>query len=121
MPFSLSGEGYAGAGPAGAEWQTRRVNLPTPSLARLGAAAVLAVLAGLGALAGCGEPGLEAQDLPAEPTPTIAAYGQDVEAPPGQTALTLVPADASVVTVTDFDESRATLADGRLTEAGTLG
>ena len=85
------------------------MNLPTPSLARLGAAAVLAVLAGLGALAGCGEPGLEAQDLPAEPTPTIAAYAPDVEAPPGQTALTLVPADASVVTVTDFDESRATL------------
>ena len=28
--------------------------------------------------------------------------------PAGQAALTLIPADATVVTITDFDESRAT-------------
>ena len=66
-------------------------------------------LTGLAGLAGCGEPELTAQELPAEPTPTIAPYAPDAEVPAGQTALTLVPADASVVTVTDFDESRATL------------
>jgi hypothetical protein len=99
-------EGYAGGRRAYAEWQTRGVNLPTPPLARRVAAAVLAGLAGL---AGCGEPELRAQELPPEPTPTIATYAPDAPVPAGQTALTLIPADASVVTVTDFDESRAAL------------
>jgi len=82
------------------------VKSPTPPLAGLVAAGVLTGLTGL---AGCAKPGLTAQDLPPETTPTIAAYAPDAEVPAGQTALTLIPADASVVTVTDFDESRATL------------
>ncbi|MEO5661670.1 MAG: hypothetical protein ABIR39_00165 [Nocardioides sp.] len=76
------------------------MNFPRPLLVCLATAAVLA---------GCGDPELTAQELPAEPAATIAPYdpGDDVAA--GQSALTLVPADATVVTITDFDESRAAL------------
>lgn len=79
------------------------MKFPTPPLA------CLVVGAALAALAGCGDPELRAQDLRAEPTPTLAAYAPAGEVPVGRSALTLVPADASVVTVTDFDESRASL------------
>ncbi len=63
----------------------------------------------LAVLAGCGDPELKAQQLPPEPTVTLAPYDVDDEVAAGQSALTLVPADATVVTITDFDESRATL------------
>lgn len=79
------------------------MKFPSPALAFLAAAAALVTLAG------CGDPGLTAQDLPPEATPTIAAYDAKSEVQAAQAALTLVPADASVVTVTDFDESRASL------------
>ena len=75
----------------------------SPALAFPAAAATLL------ALAGCGEPAFTAQELAPEPTASIAAYDPASDVPPGQAALTLVPADASVVTVTDFDESRAAL------------
>ena len=90
------------------------MNFPSSPLACLTAAA--AVLA----LAGCGDRELTAQDLPTEPTPTIAAYAPGDEVPPGQAALTLVPADASVVTVTDFDESRASLGVPDLTSGDLM-
>lgn len=80
-----------------------------PSSSPVGPLACLVVAATLAGLAGCAEPELRAQELPVEPTPTIAPYDTAARAPAGQTALTLVPVDASVVTVTDFDESRASL------------
>ncbi|WP_165807095.1 hypothetical protein [Nocardioides currus] len=74
-----------------------------------GRAAGLVALAALVLLAGCGDPGLTQQEVPARPTPTIAAYDPDADVAAGKAALTLVPADATEVTVTDFDESRASL------------
>ena len=68
-----------------------------------------AVFTGLAVLAACGDPELTAQVLPPEPTVTIAPYDADDDVVAGQAALTLIPADATVVTITDFDESRATL------------
>ena len=38
------------------------------------------------------------QDVPARPTPTIAAYDPDADVAAGKAALTLVPADATEVT-----------------------
>lgn len=68
-----------------------------------------ALVVGLVLLAGCGDGELVAQDLPPEAVVSISPYGVKGEVPPGQAALSLIPADASVVTVTDFDESRASL------------
>ncbi|UUZ61085.1 hypothetical protein [Nocardioides sp. B-3] len=63
----------------------------------------------LAVLAGCGDPELRAQELPPEPAVTLSPYDPRDDVAAGQSALTLVPADATVVTITDFDESRATL------------
>lgn len=71
--------------------------------------ALLVCLATAAVLAGCGDPELTAQELPPEPTVTLAPYEPSDDVVTGQAALTLVPADATVVTITDFDESRATL------------
>jgi hypothetical protein len=61
-------------------------------------------------LAGCGDEAAPVpQVLPDRPEPTIPAYGTDDTLPPAQTALSLVPGDATVVTVTDFDASRRAL------------
>lgn len=61
-------------------------------------------------LAGCGDDARPTrQALPERPEPTIPAYGTDDTLPAGQAALSLVPADATLVTVTDFDASRRAL------------
>lgn len=58
-------------------------------------------------LAGCGEPELvPAPDL-GQTRPPLPAYDVTSERPAARAALTLVPAVATEVTVTDFDESRA--------------
>lgn len=74
------------------------------SVPALAAAAATLLIA-----SGCGDRTLTAQEVPARPTPTIDAYDPDRQVAPGKAALSLVPADASVVTITDFDESRAAL------------
>ncbi|WP_165820960.1 hypothetical protein [Nocardioides gansuensis] len=75
-----------------------------PTLTRLASAAVL-----LGAAACGGEPELRPAPVVPTPEPTIAAYDAKTAQPAAEAALSLVPADAAVVTVTDFDESRAQL------------
>lgn len=79
------------------------------------------MLAGaLAVLTGCGDPELTAQELPVEPAVTIAPYDADGDGVAGQAALTLVPADATVVTITDFDESRARLGVPDLTSGDLM-
>lgn len=84
------------------------MKFPSHLSARLLAPGVV-VITGFAVLAGCGDPELKAQELPAEPPVTLAPYDTGGDVPAGRAALTLVPADATVVTITDFDESRATL------------
>ncbi|WP_457208637.1 hypothetical protein, partial [Nocardioides sp. P5_C9_2] len=80
--------------------------LPRRTTTRLtGLVVVLPLLLG-----GCGdEPRPTPQALAEAPEPTVPAYGTDDSLPAGQAALSLVPADATLVTVTDFDASRRAL------------
>ncbi|MCW2835058.1 MAG: LigA [Nocardioides sp.] len=67
-------------------------------------------------LAGCGDdPELRPQSLPPRAAATIPAYDVDAEIAVGAAALSLVPADATAITVTDFDQVRATLGVPHLT------
>lgn len=83
-------------------------------------AALAAGLLALLALVGCGDDTVVLQPGPARPTPTIAPYSPGSEAAPGRAALSLIPADATAVTITDFDESRAQLGVPELTSAATM-
>lgn len=67
-------------------------------------------------LGGCGDdPEPTPQALAETPEPTVPAYGTDDTLPAGEAALALVPADATLVTVTDFDASRRALGVPELT------
>ncbi len=93
----------------------------SPQLRALRGLACCVVVAALTARAGCGdEPELWPQSLPAQVEATIPAYDVSAEIPVGQAALALIPADASAITVTDFDQVRAALgrarADQRVTD-----
>jgi hypothetical protein len=78
----------------------------------------VAVLAPL-VLAGCAEDRPTPQVLAERPERTIPAYDAEDPGPAGRAALALVPADATVVTVTDFDASRQALGVPELT-SGSL-
>lgn len=51
---------------------------------------------------------------------TVAPYDAEAGAPPGRSALSLIPADAEVVTITDFDEARTQLGVPELTSADPM-
>ena len=94
-------------GPRGPQWHTRGVRI------RVLAAAV-GVLPLV--LAGCGEePALRPPPVPLHPAATVPPYDDEAGFPAGQAALSLVPAAAEVVTITDFDEARTQLGVPELT------
>ncbi len=72
-------------------------------------------------LGGCADgPELRAQSLPAEVSATIPAYDVSAGIPVGAAALALIPADASAITITDFDRVRAVLGVPELTSESPL-
>ena len=126
-------EGYAGAGRAGGRVADsgrviqppvaprRRARVVRGRWLRPALVGVVTVLPLL--LAGCGdEPRPDAAGV-AETAPSrrVPAYGTDDTLPAGQAALSLVPADATVVTVTDFDASRRALGVPELTSEDPVG
>lgn len=70
----------------------------------------LLAVALVAAAAGCGDDA-EPRPAPALDTPSYAVpdYAADRDLAPGRAALALVPADATTITVTDFDEVRTQL------------
>ncbi|QIK74906.1 hypothetical protein [Nocardioides piscis] len=82
--------------------------MPRPTLRS--SVARLGLLLGAVALTSCAaEAGFTPQALPPVVSETIPPYAADADVSPGRTALTLVPADAETITITDFDASRAAL------------
>ncbi len=84
-------------------------------------ALVSLLLAGALALAACGEdpaptpaPSLEAADL------SIAPYDAASDVAPGRSALSLIPATATTITITDLDRARAELGVPDLTSADLM-
>ncbi len=74
------------------------------------------VAAAVPGLAGCGqEPEPTPQTLPVTAAATIGAYDAESDVPVGSAALALVPADATAITITDFDQVRASLGVPELT------
>lgn len=117
-------------GPPGPQWQTRRVprrpsTLPSTPRSRARATrrplVLPLVLSTALLLAGCGqEPALRPPPVPAPSMPTVAPYDDEAAAAAGRSVLSLVPAEAEVVTITDFDEARTQLGVPELTSADPM-
>ena len=95
--------------------------VPTTPPTRLALAVGGPVLAVALAASGCGEdPDPRPAPAPDGPSYAVPEYDNDGELAPGLAALALVPADATTVTVTDFDAARATLGVPELTSADLM-
>lgn len=86
---------------------------------RLGAAVALVVVLASGCLSQAEEPTVV--PFPTDPVEVVPSYDEAAGLEPGVGALALIPAAATTVTITDFDEIRAQLGVPELTSEDPIG